>query len=334
MATTTVHTMRRYQQPIWGQMDRTLRNCFRGALVIGVLVVVGVFVAPAPHLEPTDISHVPERLARLILQPKPAAPTIQLPKQTAVEQPEVEKSPEPKPVAKQPPRRRTSKPKLTENRGQQGRERAQKEVTQNLAAVTGSLDKVIDNLSKSLPASENGDAAREKKPRRRRRGVRSGRTTQQLSSVQGAKNLSSAEMSSSAIEGEGISISAITDLDVTASGNPNTPQTSGGGSGSPASGGDIRSNASLLSVVRRYAPGIQFCYDNELKKKPDLRGKLVVSLTVLADGSVSEVLVVDDSLKSGAVRNCVLAQIRGWQFPAIPQGVVSFKTPFIFTPPN
>ena len=326
--------MRQYQQPIWGQMDRTLRNCFRGALVIGLLVVVGVFVAPAPKPEPTDISQVPERIARLILRPKPAAPAIQLPKQTAVEQAEVEKAPEPKPVAKQPPRRRTSKPKLTENTGQQGRERAQKEVTQNLAAVTGSLDKVIENLSKSLPASENGDAAKKTTPKRRRRGVRSARSTQQLSSVQGTKNLSGADMNSSVIEGQGISISAITDLNANTGGSPDAPQSSGGGSSARAGGGDIRSNESLLNVVRRYAPGIQFCYDNELKKKPNLRGKLVVSLTVLADGSVSEVFVVDDSLSSGAVKNCVLAQIRGWQFPAIPQGSVSFKTPFIFTPPN
>lgn len=84
----------------------------------------------------------------------------------------------------------------------------------------------------------------------------------------------------------------------------------------------------------RYAPGIQFCYDNELKRNPGQRGKLVVSLTVLADGSVSDVVVVDDSLKSAAVRDCVIAQIRGWQFPAIPRGDVTFKTPFVFTPPE
>jgi TonB family protein len=87
-------------------------------------------------------------------------------------------------------------------------------------------------------------------------------------------------------------------------------------------------------VVRRYAPGIQFCYDNELKRNPGLRGKLVVSLVVLANGTVSEAAIVEDSLQSPSVRECVLAQIRGWQFPAIPSGSTSFKTPFVFTPPN
>jgi TonB family protein len=98
--------------------------------------------------------------------------------------------------------------------------------------------------------------------------------------------------------------------------------------------GEYRSSASLLAVVRRYAAGIQFCYDNQLKKQPGLRGKLVVSLTVLANGSVSEAIVVQDDLGSTAVTQCVLSQIRAWRFPEIPQGVVSFKTPFVFTPPE
>jgi TonB family protein len=89
-----------------------------------------------------------------------------------------------------------------------------------------------------------------------------------------------------------------------------------------------------LNVVRRYAPGIQFCYDNELRKNPGLRGKLVVSLTVLANGTVSEAIVVQNTLRSTAVTECVMSQIRGWQFPTIPHGNSSFKTPFVFTPPE
>ena len=85
-------------------------------------------------------------------------------------------------------------------------------------------------------------------------------------------------------------------------------------------------------MVRLYSPGIRYCYDNELKKNPGLRGKLVVNLTVLANGKVSDVFVVEDNMGSSAVTNCVLSQIRGWQFPSIPLGTTSFKTPFVFTP--
>jgi TonB family protein len=146
-------------------------------------------------------------------------------------------------------------------------------------------------------------------------------------------------MSGSAIESQGISIAAITDLAVDGTGgggDGGSPGSSGGGGTGASSSGrhDYRSNESLLAVVRRYAPGIQYCYDNELKKNPGLRGKLVVALTVEASGAVSDARIVEDSLNSPTVTQCALSQIRGWQFPAIASGTTSFRTPFVFTPPS
>jgi TonB family protein len=125
-----------------------------------------------------------------------------------------------------------------------------------------------------------------------------------------------------------VAIAGIADLDFADGGGG-----SGGGSAG-AAGTAGRSNDSLLATVRRYAPGIQFCYENELKKNAGLRGKLVVSLTVLADGSVSDVVVVENTLGSDAVVGCALAQMEGWQFASIAGGVSTFKAPFVFTPPD
>ncbi len=319
----------KYHQSMWGEIDRLLRNCFIGSSILGVVLLIMVFVVPKPIPEEATIEQLPERVARLILEkPKAKAPALPTPEKVVMEQPKVE--PRKQPETKPKPRRRTSKPKVAENIGKAGREKAQKEVTQNLAQVTGSLDKVMDNLEKSLPAAT--DDAGDKKPTKRRRRVRGGRKSSQVASVGGVTGISDADVSSSAIDGEGISIAAITDIAVSDDGgDPSSP-----GSSASASGGsnNYRSNESLLAAVRRYAPGIQFCYDNELKKDPSLRGKLVVNITVEANGTVSGVDVVDDTLGSGAVRNCVLAQIRGWKLPEIPEGVVSFKAPFVFTPPN
>jgi TonB family protein len=69
-------------------------------------------------------------------------------------------------------------------------------------------------------------------------------------------------------------------------------------------------------------------------KNPGLRGKIVVAITVLASGEVSEASVVENTLGSNAVSQCVLSQIRGWHFPAIGYGTTSFRAPFVFTPPN
>ena len=104
-----------------------------------------------------------------------------------------------------------------------------------------------------------------------------------------------------------------------------------GGSGLAAGGVSI---ASLLAVVRRYAAGIQFCYENELKRQPGLRGKVVFNLTVDAAGRVTDVGVVEDTLGAGSVAACALAQIRDWRFPAVAAGVTTFRAPFVFTPPQ
>ena len=329
MATANVSIAQRYHEPLWGRMDRALKNCFTAAGIIGVALLIAIFVVPLPPPMPVTVDDVPDRIARLILEKPRPAPVIEAP--APVAQPKIETPPEmakPKP----PPRQRTSKPKVNPDRGTQGRQKAQQDVTQNLASVSGSLDKVLEDVSRALPAT---DAEEPQKKSRRRRGVRKGRSSDQLSSVSGVSDLSAPDVSGSAIETKSISIAAISDLTVQDGAGGAIPQSGSGGSGSARSGSsDLRSNESLLGVVRRYAPGIQFCYDNELKKSPGLRGKLVVSMRVLADGQVADVLVVEDTLKSSGVRNCVLAQIRGWQFPAIPQGEVSFKTPFVFTPPE
>jgi TonB family protein len=109
---------------------------------------------------------------------------------------------------------------------------------------------------------------------------------------------------------------------------------SGVGAGSGAGPGVYRSNASLLAVIQRYAAGIQFCYGNELKRDPTLRGKLVVAITVAASGEVTEASVVQNTTGSSRLASCALSQVRDWRFPPVPVGATTFQAPFVFTPPN
>jgi TonB family protein len=404
--------MQQYQQPLWGRMEPALRNCFVGAGIIGLVLIIVVWVVPIPVLKPLSVTQVPERIARLILE-KPETRIAKAnpggggggggvtessrpgPKTQEPEAPPEVATPKPAPMPRTPgapPARRLELPKVAADRGVEGRARATRDVTQNLASVTGSLDKVLSNISTQIPASKKTSAAAPNHidiaglpatsstmPSRSRRGIQGGRSSEQLSSVSGVSSLGSADLSGSAIKSEGVSIGMITDVaggggaglggtgngtgggagggqgGGYGTGNSNGVGTGSGGGvgngsgggvgdgtgsgrgsagGASASGNGYRSNETLLAVVRRYAAGIQFCYDNELRKKSGLRGKLVVSMVVLANGSVSEATIVEDTLNSPAVRDCALAQIRAWQFPAIPSGVTSFKTPFVFTPPS
>ncbi len=332
-----------YRQPLWGTLDTVSRNCLIAAAVFGVLVIIAVFVAPAPPVREASIQEMPARFARLILERPKAAPQVKAPAPASTyeaPQQEITKAAPPEPAAARPkprPAARQQTPKVAQDRGQQGREKANTEVVQNLAAVSGSLDKVLGELSAALPASQSADPAAAKPARRGRRNVRSGRGSTQVTSVASVTDLAQADVSGSALSNEGVSIANITDIanegGGSAGGGAGGSGTSAVG-GSGGTGGELRSSKSLLEVVRRYAPGIQFCYENELKKSPGLRGKQVVSLTVEPDGTVSNVLMVEDSLQAPAVTDCVMAQMRGWKFPAIAQGTVTFKTPFVFTPPE
>jgi TonB family protein len=341
----TSHLLHQYQQPLWGRMDPALRNCFIGAGALGLVALLILLLVPIPALKPVTVAEVPERIARLILEKpqeraaKSGSESRPAPRATEPEAPpQVAAPPEPAaPVT--PPARRVEAPKVATDRGIEGRQRATRDVTQNIANVTGSLNRVLDNIATQVPASRSASVSPAgSTPGRGRRGVRAGRNSTQLATVGGVSGLSSADLSGSALEGKGVSIGMITDLGDgggTRGQSGDDPGHAAGDRGTPAaSDNNSRSNESLLAVVRRYAPGIQFCYDNELRKKPGLRGKLVVSMVVLANGSVSEATIVEDTLNSPAVRDCALAQIRTWQFPAIPSGVTSFKTPFVFTPPS
>ena len=108
----------------------------------------------------------------------------------------------------------------------------------------------------------------------------------------------------------------------------------GTGTGAGAGPGVYRSNASLLAVIQRYAAGIQYCYGNELKRDPSLRGKLVMAITVAASGEVTEASVVQNTTGSQRLASCALSQVRDWRFPSVPVGSTTFQAPFVFTPPN
>ena len=56
MAIAQANVPPQYQQPLWGTLDPILKRCFIGAGILGVIVLIVVFVAPAlpPELNTLD----------------------------------------------------------------------------------------------------------------------------------------------------------------------------------------------------------------------------------------------------------------------------------------
>jgi hypothetical protein len=75
---------------------------------------------------------------------------------------------------------------------------------------------------------------------------------------------------------------------------------------------------------------VKGCYERALKDDPKLEGKILARWTITATGSVSEIAIDEDTVKSSAVAGCVRAVIARWHFPAPRGGAVEVSFPFVF----
>ena len=118
----------------------------------------------------------------------------------------------------------------------------------------------------------------------------------------------------------------------------------GGGSvGEKREGGSIKSGGTPIilgaldkslidAVIKRNMSQIRYCYQRELTKNPNLKGKIVVKFTIAADGSVSKASIDSSSMGSNPVESCITGRFLRFKFPE-PKGggVVIVKYPFIFS---
>lgn len=304
------------------------------ALIVASASLVAVFlllVVLAPlHKRMQLRVEVPETTRTFeleMLEPVPPAERLSHDDLENLNAPEVVNRIEPEDAIAPPPRRVEADKPIDPAEAKIGRERAS-EATASLNQAAEALDRALGDLSSSLRSST--DASEVGRSGRQRR-VRSGRSDSQVGTVGDgpAGSGASTDLQGSAVEGRLVGIGTLSQPRAAESA-PSSDRGRRSGSGP----GVYRTNASLLAVIQRYAAGIQYCYETELKRDPGLTGKLVVAMTVAASGTVTEASVVQNTVRSERLTTCALSQIRDWKFPAIPEGVTTFQAPFVFTPPN
>jgi hypothetical protein len=314
-------------------LDLRFRRALGIATVPALLLLLVVAFLPTRSAEPVTVDELPERFAKLILEEAVTSPTATSnASPSEVSPPEAtENKPEPvRPPILAPRLRRDRLPKRTQEQGTAGRNRATSEVVQQLANVSESLDKSLSVLTRSLDQTQSPVDA----PKQRRRGRATRRGRSKAGTVGSRETTTTASLGrSSALSLNAIDLGSVRGVDSgTEGGEP-------GGGVAPTSGGrkngqmnlGERSQSSLLQVVRRYAPGIRYCYDHALKSAPDLQGKMVFRLGIEADGGVSGVEIIEDTLRRNDIRECATAQIDDWVFPPA-SGRTVFETPFVFRP--
>lgn len=89
--------------------------------------------------------------------------------------------------------------------------------------------------------------------------------------------------------------------------------------------------ALIAAVVQANIGQIKHCYERQLIVDPNIFGKVVAQWTIDKDGLVNSNAIKKSTMNNKPVENCILAKIKGWNFPK-PKGggqvIVSY--PFLF----
>lgn len=73
-----------------------------------------------------------------------------------------------------------------------------------------------------------------------------------------------------------------------------------------------RNQDDVQVVVTRHNNSIEYCYERELKRDPNLKGKIVIRFTITPQGTVKNVELISSTLNNRKVERCVISRVRRW----------------------
>ncbi|MBL9102907.1 MAG: AgmX/PglI C-terminal domain-containing protein [Myxococcales bacterium] len=98
-----------------------------------------------------------------------------------------------------------------------------------------------------------------------------------------------------------------------------------------SSGADIDGDAdkkAINATIRNRMSALQSCYEKALRANAGISGKIAYTITISVMGTVTAVVVLDDSLQDEGVKTCTVAKIKGWRFPTTPGAEASSDVTF------
>jgi outer membrane biosynthesis protein TonB len=68
----------------------------------------------------------------------------------------------------------------------------------------------------------------------------------------------------------------------------------------------------VKAVVQAHTQAIEYCYQRERKRQPDLKGKISVRFTILPSGKVKDPKILSSTIKNSNIERCILSRISRW----------------------
>ncbi|MET0499152.1 MAG: AgmX/PglI C-terminal domain-containing protein [Steroidobacteraceae bacterium] len=287
-------------------VERGFRKVLRIVLAVFVVLAVLVTLLPVPEQARVKAPPIPDRVVRLLLEkPVPPPPPPPPPKI------EPEKKPEPVKVepVPQPP-----KPKPVED----AREKAQKSGLLKLQDQLADLrdNSVLDkaSMTKNLTGKVNETTSAERSMITSKVGASSG-------------GINTAALSRGYGGGQG-SLTGHNTTQVTSAVLDAKPdKVTRGGSGKAT-----RSEEEIATIFDRNKGAIYSIYTRALRDKPELKGKVVLELTISPAGEITRCEVVSSELNDPELERKLVSRIKLFRFEARDVGAITVTKPIDFFP--
>ncbi len=95
----------------------------------------------------------------------------------------------------------------------------------------------------------------------------------------------------------------------------------------------VRTPEQVTKVIQSHARTIQDCYQQAVRRNPELKGKVTVRISVAPNGRVVDVQLVESTIQDAQMLRCILHRIRRWRdFGVINDeaGILNYRQSYVF----
>jgi len=302
MADAAVAQYRVYELP-WStgfDDDARFKKLARGSLVVAVIFALLFWILPQPKVDPASVDEAPKRLARLVLdRPAPPPPPPPVVREEPTPAPVVEERVEPTPKPAVKPEATPEPPPV--DRTQQARERARVAGLLPLANQLQALRNTVTN--EQLQRTDTVGAATSDTSFAERSLI-----TSRVGTASGGINTAALSRNTG---GSGIGGRETTQVE-----NPVEGFAEAGGAAQRTGASDraSRSREEIERVFDANKGRIFTLYNRALRENPALQGKVVLRLTIAADGRVTHCEIVSSELNDPALESGLVQRVLQFQF--------------------
>lgn len=306
MSTLIAPYYRLYELP-WSPteaVEKRFRNIVRNAFIIFALLALLITLLPAPDRKLVKAPEIPDRIVKLVLEQKKPPPPPPPPK--------VEPKEMPKPVEKVAPKPEPPKPDARQKAQNSGLLKLQDQLADlrdnsvlDKAAMTRNLSgKVGETTSseRSLITSKVGASSG---------GINTAALSRGYGSGAGSLN--------------GHTTTQVTSATLAAQANDGVRR--GAGATKAA-----RSREEIELVFDRNKGAIYALYSRALRDRPDLKGKVVLEITIAPSGEITNCRVVSSELNDEDLERKLVARVKSFRFEARDVEAITTTKPIDFFP--